>query len=219
MKMDDRTEDREKEEQAAPQEQNKTEHTIDGLLAKLSETGGYDLEKIKKAYAVAEEYHRGQVRRSGEPYIIHPIAVAEIVAELQLDTDSICAAFLHDVVEDCPGDDNLAMIRREFGAEVAEIVDGVTKLVHIPFETKQEESIENLRKMFLAMSKDLRVIFINLADRRHNMRTINYRSAAHQRSVALATMPVYAPPPHRLVIQKKTRAREKRALGSSSSVA
>ena len=106
MKMDDRTEDRANEHRAAPEEQDKTEHTIDGLLAKLSETGGYDLEKIKKAYAVAEEYHRGQVRRSGEPYILHPIAVAEIVAELQLDTDSICAAFLHDVVEDRPGDDN-----------------------------------------------------------------------------------------------------------------
>ena len=212
MKMDDRTEDREKEEQAAPQEQNKTEHTIDGLLAKLSETGGYDLEKIKKAYAVAEEYHRGQVRRSGEPYIIHPIAVAEIVAELQLDTDSICAAFLHDVVEDCPGDDNLAMIRREFGAEVAEIVDGVTKLVHIPFETKQEESIENLRKMFLAMSKDLRVIFIKLADRLHNMRTLNYRSEAKQRSIALETMHVYAPLAHRLGIQKIKQELEQLAL-------
>ena len=142
------------------------------------------------------------MRRSGEPYIIHPIAVAEIVADLQLDTDSICAAFLHDVVEDCPGDDNLAMIRREFGRDVAEIVDGVTKLVHIPFETKQEESIENLRKMFLAMSKDLRVIFIKLADRLHNMRTLNYRSEEKQRSIALETMHVYAPLAHRLGMQR-----------------
>ncbi|MGM9611598.1 MAG: HD domain-containing protein, partial [Candidatus Woodwardiibium sp.] len=196
----------------SPPPQPQSTPNIDALLARLSQTGGYDLEKVKKAYDVAEEYHRGQMRRSGEPYIIHPIAVAEIVADLQLDTDSICAAFLHDVVEDCPGDDNLAMIRREFGRDVAEIVDGVTKLVHIPFETKQEESIENLRKMFLAMSKDLRVIFIKLADRLHNMRTLNYRSEEKQRSIALETMHVYAPLAHRLGIQKIKAELEQLAL-------
>lgn len=200
------------EQLQSPTPQPQSVPNIDALLNRLSQTGGYDLEKVKKAYAVAEEYHRGQMRRSGEPYIIHPIAVAEIVADLQLDTDSICAAFLHDVVEDCPGDDNLAMIRREFGRDVAEIVDGVTKLVRIPFETKQEESIENLRKMFLAMSKDLRVIFIKLADRLHNMRTLNYRSEEKQRSIALETMHVYAPLAHRLGIQKIKTELEQLAL-------
>ena len=200
------------EQLQSPTPQPQSAPNIDALLNRLSQTGGYDLEKVKKAYAVAEEYHRGQMRRSGEPYIIHPIAVAEIVADLQLDTDSICAAFLHDVVEDCPGDDNLAMIRREFGRDVPETVDGVTKPVRIPFETKQEESIENLRKMFLAMSKDLRVIFIKLADRLHNMRTLNYRSEEKQRSIALETMHVYAPLAHRLGIQKIKTELEQLAL-------
>ena len=171
------------------------------LYKRLEKLGGYDLEKINRAYNLAERCHEGQLRISGEPYIIHPIAVAKICAELQLDTDSICAAFLHDTIEDCPDKANLQMIKKEFGSDVAEIVDGVTKL-KIPFVTKQDESIENLRKMFLAMSKDLRVIFIKLADRLHNMRTLNYRSAEKQRSGALETMHVYAPRAHRLGMQK-----------------
>lgn len=170
------------------------------LYGQLAKLGGYDLEKINRAYNLAERCHEGQTRISGEPYIIHPIAVAKICSELQLDTDSICAALLHDTIEDCPDKANLQMIRKEFGSDVAEMVDGVTKL-KIPFVTKQDESIENLRKMFLAMSKDLRVIFIKLADRLHNMRTLNYRSAEKQRSVALETMHVYAPLAHRLGIQ------------------
>ncbi|MEG2117801.1 MAG: HD domain-containing protein, partial [Clostridia bacterium] len=152
----------------------------EALCKKLESAGGYDMEKINRAYNLAERCHEGQTRISGEPYIIHPIAVAQIVMELQLDTDSVCAAFLHDTIEDCPDKANLLMIKKEFGTDVAEIVDGVTKL-RIPFETKQDESIENLRKMFLAMSKDLRVIFIKLADRLHNMRTLNYRSETKQR--------------------------------------
>ncbi len=182
------------------------------LLAKIKEAGIYDYEKILKAYEYADRLHEGQKRISGEAYIVHPLSVAEEVFNLQLDTDSICAAFLHDTVEDCGDKTDLDYIRKEFGRDVAEIVDGVTKLVHIPFETKQDESIENLRKMFLAMSKDLRVIFIKLCDRLHNMRTLSVRSPEKQRSIALETMHVYAPLAHRLGMQKIKQELETIAL-------
>lgn len=182
------------------------------LLARIKSAGSYDYDKILKAYEYAENLHAGQKRISGEDYIIHPLSVAEIVFELQLDTDSVCAAFLHDTVEDCADKIDLAVIKKEFGSDVADIVDGVTKLVHIPFETKQDESIENLRKMFLAMSKDIRVIFIKLADRLHNMRTLSVRRPEKQRSIALETMHVYAPLAHRLGIQKIKQELETLAL-------
>lgn len=178
----------------------------------LAEKGAYDLDKIARAYALAEKAHRGQKRISGEQYIVHPIAVAQIVAAIGLDTDSVCAALLHDTIEDCEGKVNIQLIKKEFGAEVADLVDGVTKLLHIPFETKQDESIENLRKMFLAMSKDLRVIFIKLADRLHNMRTLDYRTEQKQRVIALETMHVYAPLAHRLGIQRIKQELETLAL-------
>ncbi len=184
----------------------------EALFARIKEAGNYDYDKIYKAYEYADKLHEGQKRISGEDYIVHPLSVAEEVLNLQLDTDSICAAFLHDTVEDCADKIDLALIRKEFGADVAEIVDGVTKLVHIPFETKQDESIENLRKMFLAMSKDLRVIFIKLCDRLHNMRTLDVRSPEKQRSIALETMHVYAPLAHRLGIQKIKNELETLAL-------
>lgn len=177
------------------------EQGIGDLLEKLSKIGNFDLEKINKAYQFAEKLHYGQKRISGEPYITHPLSVALIIAELQLDTDSVCAALLHDTLEDCDDKVDLPLIKKEFGNDVADIVDGVTKLIHIPFETKQDESIENLRKMFLAMSKDLRVIFIKLADRLHNMRTLSFRTPEKQRIIALETMHVYAPLAHRLGIQ------------------
>lgn len=182
------------------------------LYKVLSEKGVYDLEKITRAYLLAEKAHVGQKRISGEAYIVHPISVATIVADLMLDTDSICAALLHDTVEDSGGIVDLNVIKKEFGQEVADLVDGVTKLIHIPFETKQDESIENLRKMFLAMSKDIRVIFIKLADRLHNMRTLCYRDENKQRSIALETMHVYAPLAHRLGIQKIKQELETLAL-------
>ena len=182
------------------------------LLARIKSAGSYDYDKIYKAYEYAEKLHEGQKRISGEDYIIHPLSVAEIVLDLQLDTDSVCVAFLHDTVEDCADKIDLAVIKKEFGSDVAEIVDGVTKLVHIPFETKQDESIENLRKMFLAMSKDIRVIFIKLADRLHNMRTLSVRRPEKQRSIALETMHVYAPLAHRLGIQKIKQELETLAL-------
>ncbi|OGO89635.1 MAG: hypothetical protein A2Y17_00260 [Clostridiales bacterium GWF2_38_85] len=185
---------------------------INSLIEKLPAGGNYDIEKIKRAYEYATRMHEGQLRKSGDPYITHPFAVAEIVIDLQLDTDSICAAFLHDTVEDCPDKASCLNIRKEFGEDVANIVDGMTKLVQIPFENKEEEHIENLRKMFLAMSKDLRVIFIKLADRLHNMRTLEFRSEAKQRSIALETMHVYAPLAHRLGMQKMKQELENLAL-------
>lgn len=174
---------------------------IQNLIARLERTNkNYDIEKIKKAYLKAKELHDGQFRVSGEPFVTHPIAVAEIVAKLELDTDSICAALLHDTVEDCGCD--LKDIEREFGSETAMLVDGLTKLVRIPFEDKEEEHMENLRKMFLAMSKDIRVIFIKLCDRLHNMRTLSAKPPKKQRMTALETMYVYAPLAHRLGMQK-----------------
>ncbi len=187
------------------------EYEVNELFARCDASGCYDMEKIKRAYFLAEALHRGQKRISGEDYIVHPVAVAQIVYECQLDTDSICAAFLHDTVEDCSDRITLEDIRKQFGVDVADIVDGVTKL-NIPFETKQEASIRNLRKMFLAMSKDLRVIFVKLADRLHNMRTLSVRTPEKQRSIALETMYVYAPIAHRLGIQKIKQELETLAL-------
>ncbi len=176
---------------------------IGKLLFTLEKTGKrYDIEKIKKAYLHAAKFHEGQFRQSGEPFVYHPIAVAEIVATLELDSDSICAALLHDTVEDCGDKVDVVQLRRDFGEDVAMLVDGLTKLIQIPFEDKEDEHVENLRKMFLAMSKDIRVIFIKLCDRLHNMRTLDAKKPEKQRMTALETMYVYAPLAHRLGMQR-----------------
>lgn len=176
---------------------------ISTLLTKLAATGmPYDFEKIMRAFEFARELHDGQFRKSGEEYICHPIAVAEIVASLELDTDSICAAFLHDVIEDCPDKVDLATITKQFGGDVAALVDGLSKLVTLQLADKEDRTIENLRKMFLAMSKDIRVIFIKLCDRLHNMRTLASHRPEKQRLIALETMHVYAPLAHRLGMEK-----------------
>ena len=151
----------------------------------------YDIEKIRRAGEYAESLHEGQFRVSGEPYISHPVAVAQIVATLGLDTNSICAALLHDTVEDCSDKTNLKIIEDSFGGEVAMLVDGLTKLVPLYIEDKEEAHIENLRKMLLAMSKDIRVIFVKLCDRLHNMRTLAVKPDPKRRSTALYTMYVY----------------------------
>jgi GTP diphosphokinase / guanosine-3',5'-bis(diphosphate) 3'-diphosphatase len=175
---------------------------LDKLFSIISENHNmtYDVEKIERAYVFAARMHEGQFRVSGEPYITHPVAVAEIVASLELDTDSICAALLHDTVEDC--NVSIETIKKEFGVDVSLLVDGLTKLVHIPFEDKEEQQMENLRKMFMAMSKDVRVIFIKLCDRLHNMRTLSAKEDEKRRITALETMHVYAPLAHRLGIQR-----------------
>ena len=162
----------------------------------------YDIEKIKKAFLYAKRLHEGQLRQSGEPYISHPVAVAAIVAELGLDTDSICAALLHDTVEDCSDKTNLDTIKNMFGADVAMLVDGLTKIIQVQIADKEEAHIENIRKMLLAMNKDIRVIFIKLCDRLHNMRTLSAKKEDRQRAIALETMYIYAPLAHRLGMQR-----------------
>ena len=179
-------------------------HTdITRLLAMLTATGKkYDTDKIQRAFEYANALHEGQKRASGEPYISHPIAVAEIVGSLELDTDSICAALLHDTVEDCAEKTDLKEIEKKFGKDVALLVDGMTKMVLLQVDDKEEAQIENLRKMLLAMSNDVRVIFIKLCDRLHNMRTLDAKPENKQRLTALETMQVYAPLAHRLGIHK-----------------
>ena len=157
-----------------------------------------DFKLIERAYLVAAEGHQGQTRVSGEPYINHPLQVAEILAELHLDDETIAAAILHDVVEDTLF--TLEEVEDMFGSEIAYLIDGVTKLGKIPFKSKEEQQLETYRKMFLAMAKDIRVIMIKLADRLHNMRTLKYMREDKRQRIARETMEIYAPLANRLGI-------------------
>ena len=157
-----------------------------------------DAELLRRAFAVAERAHAGQTRRSGEEYIYHPLGVARICAELHLDEQTIAAALLHDVLEDTGYD--LEELRAEFGAEIAQLVEGVTKLTRISFQSREQAEAENYRKMIVAMAQDVRVILIKLADRLHNMRTIEYLGKQKQAQKARETLEVYAPLAHRLGI-------------------
>lgn len=158
-----------------------------------------DVEQIDKAFNTANRAHEGQLRCSGQPYVIHPILVAKIVAELGMDKESVIAALLHDVVEDT--DLTLEDVTEKFGKSVASLVDGVTKLGKVPLSTREEVQAENVRKMLLAMSEDIRVIIIKLADRLHNMRTLEFMPPQKQRDIALETLEIYAPIAHRLGIR------------------
>jgi GTP pyrophosphokinase len=157
-----------------------------------------DTDLLMRAYAFAHDKHEGQKRMTGEPYIEHPVAVAGILAELGMDDPTIAAGLLHDVMEDCAVDFD-EMVRR-FGMEVAQLIDGVTKLKHIDFSSKQEKQAENLRKLFLAMAGDVRVIIIKLADRLHNMRTLDPFPEQRKREISSETLHILAPIAHRLGI-------------------
>ena len=159
-----------------------------------------DTQRLFSAFTFADNAHAGQLRKDGSPYITHPLAVAEIVAELELDTDSIIAALLHDTIEDTGVTHE--EIAKLFGATVADLVEGVTKLTRVQYTSKEEEQMENLRKMLMAMAKDIRVILIKICDRLHNMRTMEYQSPRKQREKALETMEIYAPIAHRLGMQR-----------------
>lgn len=159
-----------------------------------------DFDKIRSAFEFARDSHGLQARKDGTPYITHPIAAAEIIAEMGMDTDTIVAALLHDCIEDT--DVTHEEIAKKFGSRVAELVEGVTKLNRVVYTSKEEEQMENLRKMLMAMAKDIRVILIKIADRLHNMRTMQYQSERKQREKSLETMEIYAPLAHRLGMQR-----------------
>ena len=179
----------------------KIRQDFENLLSLVKENfSEKDIEMLKKAFELAYNAHDGQKRRSGEPYIIHPLAVAKILAEMGMDADSVCAALLHDVVEDT--EITSQEVKNLFGEGVEHLVDGVTKLGQIPLSASKEEAqSENIRKMFLAMSQDIRVIIIKLADRVHNMRTLQFMPEEKQRYKARETLEIYAPIAHRLGIR------------------
>ena len=181
------------------------------LLKRLKQYGRpYNMDLISKAYDLAWEAHENQKRVSGEPYIIHPVNVSYILADMGMDSECICAALLHDVVEDTPV--TLTELQERFGKEISLLVDGVTKLGKVPLTTKEEQQAENVRKMLLAMSQDIRVVIIKLADRLHNMRTLESMPPQKQRDKSLETMEVYAPLAHRLGLKLVKEELEDTAL-------
>jgi guanosine-3',5'-bis(diphosphate) 3'-pyrophosphohydrolase len=161
---------------------------------------GDDLELVRKAYEYSQKNHAGQTRASGEPYLVHPLSVAQVLAELKMDAVAIAAGLLHDSVEDTSV--TIVDIRKEFGEQVAHIVEGVTKISQIDFATREEQQAENLRKMMLAMVDDIRVVLIKLADRLHNMRTLEHLTPERQQKIAKETLEIYGPIAHRLGMGK-----------------
>ncbi|HPF83171.1 MAG TPA: RelA/SpoT family protein [Bacilli bacterium] len=165
--------------------------TIETLIEKIKEYNERDIDKIKKAYEYASDLHSGQYRQSGEPYIIHPLNVAYILSEMHADSDTICAGLLHDTLEDT--NTTKEEIAELFGSSVANLVDGVTKISKMNFSTKQEQNLANTRKIITGITEDARIIIIKLADRLHNMRTLQYKSELKQKENSLETMEIFAP--------------------------
>src|SRR3978361_1318951 len=172
-------------------------HQLDQLLSEVaSYHPGADLQMVRRAYQFAAAAHDGQTRKSGDPYVTHPLAVAQIIAELKLDVSSICAGLLHDCVEDTSA--TVEQLSATFGKEIAYLVDGVTKLGKLPYSTREEQQAENFRKMLLAMARDIRVILVKLCDRLDNMRSLNHLPPEKQERIATETMQNYAPLAHPL---------------------
>ncbi|MCL2748251.1 MAG: bifunctional (p)ppGpp synthetase/guanosine-3',5'-bis(diphosphate) 3'-pyrophosphohydrolase [Oscillospiraceae bacterium] len=183
--------------QAPPSPEERVAELLDRMKDSISDSDGA---RLRAVYEFAARAHEGQLRKDGSPYVSHPVEVAHIVADLTPDLESVMAALLHDTIEDTGftyGD-----IRRVFGRPVAELVDGVTKLTRVPYTSKEDQQMENLRKMFLAMAKDIRVILIKICDRLHNMRTLAYHTQQKRREKAMETMEIYAPLSHRLGMQR-----------------
>ena len=173
---------------------------FDDIKQMITERPQEDQDAIKKAFLFAREKHEGQFRVSEEPYIIHPVEVAKILINLKADTHTVIAAFLHDILEDT--DTPPEVIQQEFGDDVLTIVQGVTKLGKYHFNSKEERQAENFRKMFIAMASDIRIIFLKLADRLHNMRTLNFMRPEKQKRIAQETLDIFAPLANRLGIGK-----------------
>ena len=190
----------------APKAQERpAEHTIDDRFAALlrrvqANRPNEDISLIRKAWEFCVSHHDGQTRLSGEPYIVHPLEVAEVLAEMKLDATAIAAALLHDAVEDTPATSQ--EIAERFGDQVAHIVEGVTKIDKIQFANREDRQAENVRKMLLAMVSDVRVVLIKLADRLHNMRTLKHLKPDRQEAIARETLDIYAPLAHRLGMGK-----------------
>ena len=173
------------------------------LMAKLDYLSPEDVDNVRRAYRFADEAHLGQMRGNGEPYITHPISVASLCAEWKLDAQALMAALMHDTLEDC-GITKPEIIEK-FGSSVAELVDGLTKLDKLEFNTREENQAESFRKMLLAMARDVRVILIKLADRSHNMRTMSDMPRAKWLRISRETLDIYAPIAHRLGLNQTYR--------------
>ena len=192
------------------EERDKLEARFEELEEKLKNLTDEERARVRAAYEYARDYHQGQLRKDGSPYITHPLEVAHLVAELGLDADSIMAALLHDTIEDT--DATYDEVAHRFSRTVADLVEGVTKLTRVQYTSVEEKQMENLRKMLMAMAKDIRVILIKICDRVHNIRTMEYQSERKQREKALETLEIYAPIAHRLGMQKMKWEMEDRSL-------
>src|SRR6187402_86158 len=188
---------------STPAAANAAAASFAALTARLDYMSAADVDSVRQAYRFADEAHLGQMRSSGEPYITHPIAVAAQCAEWKLDAQALMAALLHDAIEDC-GVTKSELIER-FGAPVAELVDGLTKLDKLQFNTREENQAESFRKMLLAMARDVRVILVKLADRTHNMRTLDDAPREKWARISRETLEIYAPIAHRLGLNQTYR--------------